>query len=316
MKPFAAFILIFSLSGCDLSCKGESQRSSKPSSHLIRFDEDYSYQQILEYEKFGPKIPGSAAHTKTGDWIVQVMKQFGMDVLEQKTTVTGANGTKIPVRNIIARHLPNAKKRVLLSAHWDNRPFADQDPKHKTKPVPGVNDGGSGVAVLMTIAKALHESQWNQGIDFAFWDAEDGGIHTNPRSYCLGSQYWAFHPVPDDYSADFGMNFDMVGRKGSVFPIEAYSWFRAPEIIKSLKNAAQKLGYQDYFPDYRIGPVVDDHYFVSEVLGFPMIDLIYMTEDGKFSPEWHTVSDTSEWISRDVMKAVGQTTIQMLQDRQ
>ncbi len=315
MKYFIALSMIVLFSACDFSCKGEAHKTNPISpSHSLKFDEDFSYAQILAYEKFGPKVPGSSAHEKAGDWIVQMMKQFGMNVLEQKATSSGHDGKPVPIRNIFAQHRPDLKTRILLSAHWDNRPFADQDHLHPSKPVPGVNDGGSGVSILMTIAKTLHESNWEGGVDFAFWDAEDGGVHTNPRSYCLGSQYWAFHPIPNDYSAKFGINFDMVGRKGSVFPIEAYSYLKAPQIIKDLKDAAQKIGYQDYFPDYRIGPVVDDHYFVSEVRGFPMIDLIYMTEDGKFSPEWHTLSDTSEFISRDVMKAVGQTTLQLIQD--
>jgi len=280
----------------------------------MKFDENYSYAQILEYEKLGPKVPGTPAHSKAGDWIISTMNGFGMKVLEQKATATLPGSKPVPIRNIIAQYRPELKNRILLSAHWDNRPFADQDAKNKTKPVPGVNDGGSGVAVLMTIAKAVQESKPETGIDFAFWDSEDGGTHNNPKSYCLGSQYWSFHPVPENHSASFGINFDMVGRKGSVFPVEAYSAYKAPEVLKKLKNAAEKLGYQDYFPDYRIGPIVDDHYFVSEARGIPMIDLIYMTEDGKFPPEWHTLNDTSEFISRDVMKAVGQTVLQMIQD--
>lgn len=311
MRTLLTFILICTFSACDFSCKKKEQVIAPT------FNADYSFEKIIQYEKFGSKIPGSTEHQKAGDWIVSEMKILGLEVLEQKTEATTFQGNKIPVRNIIARFNTKSKKRILLSAHWDNRPFSDQDPKDRKKPVPGVNDGGSGVVVLMGIAKALSEksaSVENIGVDFAFWDAEDWGNPSDAKSYCLGSQYWAEHPVPENYHALFGMNFDMIGRIGSVFPIENYSMEKGSFVYELLHQAAKKTGYQDFFPDYRIGPIVDDHYFVTEGRGFPMIDLIYMTPDGRFPPEWHTQQDTSEFISRDVLKAVGQTTIQMILD--
>ena len=179
-------------------------------------------------------------------------------------------------------------------------------------PIPGVNDGGSGVAVLLAIAKAIQGQNFPFGIDLAFWDAEDWGTPSNEESYCLGSQYWAKNPVPANYKAKFGINFDMVGRMGSIFPIDRYSFQKGPEVIRALQEAAKGLGYQDFFPDYQIGPIVDDHYFVTEERKFPVIDLIYMTPDGRFAPEWHTHQDTSEFISRDVLKVVAQTALQTI----
>jgi Zn-dependent M28 family amino/carboxypeptidase len=313
MKLLAAFIFTMSLSACDFSCAPKEKNLTPP-----HFNADYSFNQIIQYEKFGPKVPGTPEHQKAGDWIISEMKSLGLMVIEQKTEATNFEGKKIPVRNIIASFRPELKKRVLLSAHWDNRPFADQDKKNKDKPILGVNDGGSGVVVLMGIAKAISEfkdfKSFQTGIDFAFWDAEDWGNPSDANSYCLGSQYWASHPVPENYKAQYGINFDMVGRIGSVFPVENYSLQNAGPIVQKLKVAAKKIGYQDFFPDYRIGPIVDDHYFVAEGRGIPMVDLIYMSPEGRFPPEWHTHDDTSEFISRDVLKAVGQTTIQTIFD--
>lgn len=313
MKSIFVLFFLLSLSACDFSCKGKNTEITIPV-----FNADDAFENILKYEKFGPKVPGTKEHTMAGDWIVAELKSLGIQVHEQKAEALTFDGKKIPIRNIIGSVFPKNKKRILLSAHWDNRPFADQDTRNMKMPILGVNDGGSGVVVLLGIAKAISKNpsfkELELGIDFAFWDAEDWGHPSDSNSYCLGSQYWAKNPVPENYQAIFGINFDMVGRIGSVFPVESYSQEQAGHVILKLREAAKKIGYSDYFPDYRIGPITDDHYFVSKGRGIPMIDLIYMTKEGRFAPEWHTHDDTSEFISRDVLKAVAQTTIQTIID--
>jgi Zn-dependent M28 family amino/carboxypeptidase len=191
-----------------------------------------------------------------------------------------------------------------------------------------VNDSGSGVAVLLAIAKAV-TTEWYAlgseyakssekkdppfGIDLAFWDAEDwGNPHGAPETYCLGSQYWAKNVVPAGYKAEFGINFDMVGRVGSLFPAEGYSQQKAPQVVKAIRDAAAVLGHSDLFPPYEVGPITDDHYFVMQGTGIPMADIIYMDPDGRFPPEWHTTDDTSAVISRDVLKAVAQVAVQVM----
>lgn len=308
-----ALAICLTLSACNFSCASHKSRASSP---LPQFDENLAHDQILAYEAFGPKIPGTAAHVKAGDWIVSELKKTNITALEQKSEAVTFDQKKIPVRNIMGQFNPEAKTRYLLSAHWDNRPFSDEDPnpKFKTTPVPGVNDGGSGVVVLLGIAKALqNERDLPFGVDFLFLDAEDWGSPTNEASWCLGTQYFAKHPIPANYQAKFGINYDMVGRIGSIFPIEANSAQRAPAVMEKLQVAAKKLGYSDVFPNLRVGPVIDDHIYLME-LGFPVWDMIAMTPEGRFPPEWHTHQDTSEFISRDVLKAVGRTTLQILWD--
>lgn len=285
---------------------------------------------ILEYEKIGPKVPGSPAHEKGAAWIQAEIKKhtdmvhFQVGEIENPLTP----GKKVAVKNIFAQLNPKAEKRFLLSAHWDNRPYADNDSsrKNRTLAVPGVNDGGSGVAVLLSIAKALKENVFNEtnyqrfrqgfrqdfGVDFAFWDVEDLGQPGNPDSYCLGSLYWSKNKTPQNYKAELGYNFDMVGRMGSVFPIERGSEKNAPEALRRLREAAEKLGYQQYFPSYRVGPIVDDHAVVTKHAGIPMANIIYMNPDQSFAPEWHTLSDTSEFISRDVLEMVSNTVLYAL----
>lgn len=327
-----AFTLIAALSACQPGCnppekpqtppvpksaEAEASESAKATRAGPAIDENYAYDMILKYEKFGPKVPGTLAHEKAGDWIVSELKSIGgMTVHEQKGSATTFDGVKIPVRNIIAQYKPDAKTRYLLTAHWDNRPFADQDgPRNARKPVPGVNDGGSGVAVLLSIAKAVQGMGEKPafGIDFAFWDAEDwGDPHGEADTYCLGSQLWVKERVPANYTAKFGLNFDMVGRIGSLFPIEGHSMKKAPHVVKSLREAAAVVGYQSLFPDYSAGFITDDHLFVMEGTGIPMVDIIYMDPDGRFPPEWHTTNDTSKVISRDVLKGVAQTSVQLI----
>jgi glutaminyl-peptide cyclotransferase len=309
-----AFALSLGLSACDFSCSGKTTENAaaNTSANTPTFDENYAYGVIKKYESFGPKVPGTPEHKKAGDWMVQELKTFSSTVFEQTGSAKTFEGNTVPLRNIIVQFNPSAKVRYLLSAHWDNRPFADEDKVDKKGPIPGVNDGGSGVAVLMTIAKALKDQKMSFGVDLAFFDLEDWGTPRIEESYCLGTQYWAKNPVPANYTAKFGVNYDMVGRIGSQFPVEVYSYEKGAEVYDKLHAAAQTLGYQDFFPSYKIGPVVDDHVYVMQGRGFPMIDLIYMTEQGRFPPEWHTHDDTSEYISRDVLKVVGQTTLQML----
>ncbi|MBU6153228.1 MAG: M28 family peptidase [Bdellovibrionales bacterium] len=309
--------LILSLafaSGCEFGFFSKD----KPKSSVPVFNEDLAFEHTLQYEKLGPPVPGTKESTATGDWIIATLKSTGAEVVEQKTSARTHDGHQIPIRNILGRLNPDAKTRYLLSAHWDARPYADQetDPKLKKLPVPAVNDGGSGVVVLLGIAKALQGASIPFGVDFLFLDAEDWGTPSIPKSYCLGTQYFAANPIPKGYKPRFGINFDMVGRIGATFPMEVYSVQRAGNVIEKIQKAALKLGYQDYFPKSYIGPVVDDHIYLSDGLGVPVADLIHMTEEGRFPPEWHTRRDTSEFISRTTLKIVGQTVIQVLWDEE
>ncbi|NDF13761.1 M28 family peptidase [bacterium] len=289
--------------------------SGKPEKPRIPvFDAERAYQQILQYEKLGPAVPGSKESAATGDWILTELKALGLSTLEQTGSLPGADGKPVPIRNLLGRYQPEGKTRYLLSAHWDARPFADQEKSAaaRKKPVPAVNDGGSGVVVLLGIAKALHGVKAPFGVDFLFVDAEDSGKPHKSESYCLGSQLFVKNPYPGGVLPAFGIHFDMVGRIGATFPIEMFSYRRGPEVLKRIHAAAERAGTRDLFPRFPVGPIVDDHVFLSEGLGIPVVDLIHMSEDGRFPPEWHTRSDTSEWISRSTLKGVGQTVLEAL----
>lgn len=301
-------LLLTLLPACALDC-GRKTSHTPPG-----FDPNLAYDLILAYEQIGPKPVGSEALAQTGRWIQDKLRESGAEVRVQEVKVKTPDGKEHLARNIIGQLDSTKKERVLLSTHYDTRPFADQerDPKKKKQLVPGINDGGSGTALLLTLAQALRETRPRVGVDFLFLDAEDAGLPDHENSFCLGTQAWVKNPVPEGYRARFGIHFDMVGRIGATFPIEGYSGARAPSVVAKVHAAARELGLSDYFPEQRAGFVIDDHLYLMQGLGFPVMDVIHLSPDGKFPPEWHTLQDTSEFISRDVLKAVGQTAIQVL----
>jgi glutaminyl-peptide cyclotransferase len=282
---------------------------------LPKHDNEYLMNLIKTYEKFGPKVPGSPAHKKAGDWIVAELTKLKLSVKEQKAEILGPDGKKIPMRNIIAQYNPKARKRYLMSAHWDNRPWADQDTVDKDKPILGVNDGGSGVAVLLAVAKQISffKDDKNFGVDFIFFDDEDLGNDKDLKSFCLGTQYWVSHVWPENYVARLAFNYDMVGRKDSIFPEDIVSATSGEKSRAALVKSAKELGFEKYFPNKKVGGILDDHVFISR-LYFPVADVIGMTAEGKFVPEWHTHKDTSDVISVDVLNVIIDVTLNMFKD--
>ncbi len=155
------------------------------------FNADSAYYFVDKQVSFGPRVTNSEPHKKCGDWLVAELRKMSDNVIEQKTTLTNYDGRQLNIRNIIAEINPKADKRILLCAHWDSRPFADEDTKDTNKPILGANDGGSGVGVLMEIARIIKNNPLSVGIDIVLFDAEDLGKSEHNNSYCLGSQYWS-----------------------------------------------------------------------------------------------------------------------------
>ncbi len=160
----------------------------------------------------------------------------------------------LKARNIIGSYKPESKKRIALFAHWDTRPWADNDAdeKNHNTPILGANDGASGVGALLEIARLVNQQQPELGIDIILLDAEDYGapqFYTGQHKeefWCLGSQYWARNPHVQGYNARFGILLDMVGGEGSVFMKEGYSEEFAPDINKkSLESGEEDWQRED-----------------------------------------------------------------------
>lgn len=309
-----------------LAACGSSQKKSEPAAVEAAvivpiFDADSAYSFVASQVAFGPRVPNSEAHRTCGDYLENKLRAYGAEVVTQNVILTAYNGDKLQARNIIAQFQPQNKKRVMLCAHWDSRPWADSDPDKANhyKPILGANDGASGVGVLLEIARHLSGAPTRVGVDIVLFDAEDYGRHENEpytgagmdHSWALGSQYWARFPHKDNYNARYGILLDIVGAPGSTFYREGISDYYAPGIIDKVWAQAVKEGYGSYFINKEGGMVTDDHLYVNDFLGLPCIDIINCDRNSPngFGPYHHTVKDDMEWIDAATLKAVGQTVL-------
>lgn len=290
---------------------------------------------------FGPRTMNSDAHELCGQWIAAKFRQYGLTVTEQRATLTGYDGTALRSTNIIASYRPELTDRILVCAHWDSRPWADNDPvpANHRKPVLAANDGASGVAVMLEIARLLPtipsatdsvgqarrdttEAPLRVGVDFICFDAEDWGTpqweeerEYDSDTWALGAHYWAEHPHTDGYQARYGILLDMVGGQGARFCREIMSMHYAPGVVSKVWRAAEVIGYGSFFPNDKGGAITDDHLPVNRKAKIPCIDIIPYYADceaSSFGPTWHTVNDDLAHLDKNTLQAVGQTLIQVL----
>lgn len=323
------FIILLSALFTAVSCnskKGAAADAVQAAQPVaVSFNADSAYAFCEAQCAFGPRTMNSGAHDRCGEWIAEKFRQYGMDVTAQEMTLKAYDGTPLKCTNIIASYKPELTTRILLCAHWDTRPWADNDPDEANhrKPVLGANDGASGIAVMLETARLIQQADTalNIGVDFVCFDAEDMGTPQwedsgdSEDTWALGAQYWAKNPHRQGYEARFGILLDMVGGEGARFYQEGVSKHFAPEIVKKVWAAAKTAGYGSMFPETEGGMVTDDHLPINRNTGIPTIDIIAYYPDcerSNFGPTWHTVSDNMDHIDRDVLKAVGQTVIQIL----
>ncbi len=326
MKKHATilFVIAVLLIACGNSKKPGAQDGGTAQQVGPAFNADSAYAFCEAQCSFGPRTMNSEAHRRCGEWIAAKFRQYGLEVTEQKASLGGWDGTELQCTNIIASYKPELSARILLCAHWDSRPWADNDPDSANwkKPVMAANDGASGVAVMLEIARLLAASDTLAvGIDFVCFDAEDWGTpqwsdkQDDSGTWALGAKYWAANPHRPNYRADFGILLDMVGGQGAKFYQELYSRQYAQAIIDKVWAAAQTVGYGSYFPTAAGGMITDDHVPVNELAGIPTIDIIPYYPDcqqSSFGPTWHTIADTMDNIDRNTLLAVGQTVVQVL----
>ncbi|MGR3811704.1 M28 family peptidase [Jiulongibacter sp. NS-SX5] len=327
IKISAILLSIIFLTNCKSGSEENKTESSKTAGVVLvpspAFDATGAYDKVQKQVDFGPRVPNSAAHTACGDWIVNQLKDSGLEVTEQTFQAFSFKGKTLNARNIIASYNPQATKRILLGAHYDTRPVADQDEERTEQPIPGANDGGSGVAVLLQIAEeiAAAEKKPNVGIDYIFFDVEDGGTPDSFEGnalndfggYCMGSEYWSKNPHKENYSAFYGVLLDMVGAKGATFLKDKASMQVAPSVVNKIWGIASQKGYSSFFLPQNGGDIMDDHIPVIINAKIPMIDIIdQKTGNQTFFDHWHTHDDNMESIDPSTLKAVGETLLQTL----
>lgn len=310
------------------SCRNASKSASTLDADTVAlvgptFSADSAYAYTAAQCAFGPRTMNSEAHDRCAQWIAQKFRSFGYEVEEQHANLKGYDGTMLRSTNIMARHNPQATTRILLCAHWDSRPWADNDPDSTNwrKPVMAANDGASGVAVMLELARIIkQDSSLAVGIDFVCFDAEDWGTPewaTEPAegdTWALGAQHWATH-LPQGYEARYGILLDMVGGQGARFHQEGMSRHYAGAIVDKVWRTAHQIGYSSYFPMTEGATVTDDHVPLNEKAGIATIDIIPFYADcpqSSFGPTWHTVSDDMAHIDPATLKAVGQVVVQVL----
>ena len=299
-----------------------------PNLDIPKFDAESAYDFTGKILAIGPRITGTPGAQKVRVYIEEQFKKFGAVIIEQKFKAITYDGKSLDAVNIIARTNLQATKRILLTAHWDSREFADDDPDPKKKklPVPGADDSGSAIGTLLEICRQLQIKPLSDiGVDFVLFDAEDdGNAKTGPMtpeqqqssnlSWALGSQYWAKNLHVAGYAPMYGINLDMIGARGAHFPKEGLSLQYAPAAVDKIWRVGRYLGYTNYFSEDTFAALIDDHKYVNEIAHIPMVDIINLSNDnGKTFGEYHhTAHDDMNILDKETMKAVGQTILSVL----
>lgn len=280
------------------------------------FCADSAYSYVKRQVDFGPRVPNTPAHRATSEWLASELERHGAKVTLQKATLRAFDGTELQAVNILGSYNPEAKDRILLLAHWDSRPWADNDPDeaNRRKPVPGANDGASGVGVLLEIARQLGKEAPSTGVDILFLDAEDWGTENDESSWALGARHYASNLPVEVAPPSRGVLLDMVGGTGAVFCREYFSQYYVPDLVNELWQTAADLGYGDTFSNQTGGAITDDHVEFIRA-GIPVIDIIEFNPSGGFNPRWHTVADDMDGIDAVTLGKAGTVVLTWLRSQ-
>ena len=301
-------MLVLALASLAIACGGDSQKGSAAQRETSGAATSTGFSGVAAYNyakaqvDFGPRVPGTPATKKAGDWIVNQMRARADTVIVQSFIHTTADGKKLPLRNILARFRPDLKERVLYLTHWDSRPISESatTEAEKKMPVPGANDGASGVGMFVALGDVLKKTKPNVGVDLLFTDGEDYGAFGPPEvDVLIGAKYFATHLPSPDYKPLYGVLWDMIGDKDLRIPYEMISFQQAPEVVSRVWQTAADLGYAKIFVQESGGEVIDDHVPLLHA-GLRVIDVIDLTY-----PPHHTPHDTMDKISAKSLGIVG-----------
>lgn len=272
------------------------------------FDGERAFKLLEDQVALGPRDNGSEGHLAMQNYLQKYLEPLAHAIKVQRVEQQHPYEDRpLVITNYLARFSPGQARRILLLAHYDTRPYADQDPNpaNRTTPVPGANDGASGVAVLLHLAELLSLEAPAIGVDLLFLDAEDIGRSGDPRSFALGSQAFAIDMADllGGHRPRYAVLLDMVGDINLNLPIEYYSQQAAPQVVRRIWNLARELGYSQF--EHEIGPAIyDDHVPLIEA-GIPAVDIIDMDYPDSQASYWHTLEDTPDKCSPESLAAVG-----------
>jgi hypothetical protein len=269
------------------------------------FDENSAFRFLEEQCEIGPRFPGSREHKLLQRYIVDQLREFEINVSLQPFEGVLTTGDTLDLVNIIGNCNMKASRRIMLGAHYDTRPYADRDPDTtmRNNPIVGANDGASGVAVLLEIARLLGTTEPPIGVDFVFFDGEDYGREGVPQDYILGSSYFVRHLK--GYRPSAVIVVDMVGERGAEIKVEGFSGAASAGLVEEVYAAAERLGVESFRREEGAA-IVDDHLPFIQA-GIPAIVLI----DFEY-PHWHTLEDTPDKCSPQSLGEVGRVLIEYI----
>ena len=327
-KALIAIAAVMLLASCGEKPQPTPTDGPKKTVTVPNFNADSAYQFVAKQTEFGPRVPETDAHAACAEWLTAKLGEYADTVIVQDFRTKLFNGKGIDGQNIVGVFHPEAKKRIVLCAHWDSRPYADHDPDETNThtPIDGANDGASGVGVLLECARLFKAQPLPEklGIDIVLFDLEDYGPHVddaekyyddNLNYWALGSQYWAKHPHVYGYRAYYGILLDMVGGPNPNFPKEYYSQGYAATVSNKVWRKAFDLGYRSFFSNELGTAISDDHIPMNDIAGIPTIDIIDLQPESSnecFPEVWHTLNDNLENIDRNTLGMVGNVLMHVL----
>ena len=281
------------------------------------FDHNSAWNYLLDQTDFGPRAPGTDGHYLARDYFVSTLQTFTDRVTEQRFTHTFPyEKNEYEFTNIIAHFGPDSGKKILLGAHWDTRPWADQsrDFRDWDQPIIGANDGASGVAVLLELARIFHQTPPPVPVTIVLFDAEDMGQSSALEEYAVGSRFFAQNlDTPEQYS--YAVILDMIGDANLQIPREANSMRIAPGVVKHIWDIAADLGY-DAFQNRTGAPIHDDHLMLYRHAEIPAVDIIDFNYPDASHAFWHTPEDTPDKCSPRSLKIVGDVLVHLVYENQ
>lgn len=280
---------------------------------IPQFSKEKAWDFLVSQTDIGPRNPGSDGHYIAKDYLVSTMKKYSDQVQEQSFTHQSKSAqASFELTNIIAHFGPETGKQIIIGAHWDTRPWADQDPdysKRKT-PIIGANDGASGVAVLLEMARVFQQTPPPIGVTLVLFDGEDLGENWDLSEYGVGSKYFAEHlENPERYA--FAVVLDMIGDANLQLPMEQNSLKFAPEITRKIWAIADSLGFKSF--QQKTGQeIYDDHLMLHQYAGIPAVDIIDFGYPDQSNQFWHTMQDTPDKCSPESLYEVGDVMVHLV----
>jgi len=284
-------------------CGDAGRSSGSASPDRPPFSGEAALELVEVQVAFGPRVPGTPGHAAQLGWMLAILDTLAPEVVADTFIHRTTSDRDLTLVNVRARFRPDESRRLVLLAHWDTRPTADQedDPAARALPIPGANDGGSGVAVLLHLARLFAAQPPPVGVDILLVDGEDYGPGADDMF--LGARRYA-ETVSRDDRPTYGVLLDMVGDADPLFPMEGYSAGYALPLNKRVWSVAERLGYGEWFPSRVVDPVGDDHVPLLEA-GIPTIDIIDL-DYGPDNTYWHTHQDTPEHVRASTLRMVGE----------